>query len=339
MILKKKIRSAVIGLGVGAHQARTLAAHPNCELIKICDFNKNKLSEIGSEFHEVIQTQNDNDVLSDPDIDLVCVASYDEFHYKQVMTALDNKKHVYVEKPICLEKDQIKEINNKLKKFPDLSISSNMVLRTCPLFEKVLGEVKSSKIGEIYHIEADYLWGRKQKITSGWRAEANYYSIIHGAAVHMIDLVLWIVKKKPVSVKALGSNIMVKGTRQKFNDFVILLLEFDNKMSVKISAHGGGVHPHFHALKIFGENSTFIHDYPGTLWIDSTNPDQKFKIENTSYPAKRLRSKALISFVNYLLGSEQNVLVPKDDIFDVMSVCLAAEQAVESGNTVLIEYL
>ena len=33
MKIKKKIRAAVIGLGVGAHQARTIYAHPNCELV------------------------------------------------------------------------------------------------------------------------------------------------------------------------------------------------------------------------------------------------------------------------------------------------------------------
>ena len=125
-----------------------------------------------------------------------------------------------------------------------------MVLRTCPLFVKVRDEVKSQKMGEIYHLEADYLWGRKEKIISGWRAEADFYSIIYGAAVHMIDLVVWITGKKPITVKAFGSNIIASGTNQKYNDFAILLLEFEDQMSIKISAHGGVVHPHFHTLKI-----------------------------------------------------------------------------------------
>ena len=30
--------------------------------------------------------------------------------------------------------------------------------------------------------------GTKEKLISGWRADADFYSIIHGAAVHMIDL-------------------------------------------------------------------------------------------------------------------------------------------------------
>ena len=105
--------------------------------------------------------------------------------------------------------------------YPNLNISANMVLRTCPLFIKVREEVSSFKMGDLYHLEADYLWGRKEKLISGWRAEADFYSIIYGAAVHMIDLVLWITGKKPVRVKALGSNKIASGTSQKHNDFVL----------------------------------------------------------------------------------------------------------------------
>tara|TARA_Y100000996_G_scaffold291876_1_gene230744 strand:+ start:8438 stop:9457 length:1020 start_codon:yes stop_codon:yes gene_type:complete len=339
MNIKKKIRAGVIGLGVGAHQARTLFNHPDCELVSICDFDKNKLSKIGLEFSNTIQTQKDLEILTDPNIDLVCVASYDHFHYQQVMDCLNNGKHVYVEKPICLSIEEVKNIQKKLQENQQLHLSSNMVLRTCPLFLKVKDEVTSNKMGEIYHLEADYLWGRKEKIVSGWRADADFYSIIHGAAVHMIDLVLWITQKKPVSVKALGSNMMVSGTKQKHNDFAILLLEFEDQLSVKISAHGGGVHPHFHALKIFGKKSSFIHDYAKTVWVDSSNPSQKLRNESASYPAKSMRGQALESFINSLLYPEQNALISKDDVFKVMSICLAAEQAVKLRETVTIEYL
>ena len=339
MNIKKKIRAGVIGLGVGAHQVRTLFAHPDCELVSICDFNKNKLSEIGSEFPNAKKTQDDRDILLNPDIDLVCIASYDEFHYQQVIACLDNGKHVYVEKPICLKHHELKNIDRKLKKYSNLSISANMVLRSCPLFIKVRDKVLSRKMGDLYHLEADYLWGRKEKLISGWRAEADFYSIIHGAAVHMIDLVLWITGKKPVSVKALGSNIMVSGTKQKYNDFAILLLEFEDKMSIKISVHGGCVHPHFHTLKVYGKKSSFIHDYTKTIWIKSSNPDQGYITESASYPAKTKRSEVFISFINSLLYQKKKVLVSRDDIFNVMSICIAAEQAVKSRDTVIVEYL
>ena len=339
MNIKKKIKTAVIGLGVGAHQARTLSTHPDCQLIWICDLNKDRLIKLGLELPEAKQTQDDNDILNDPDVELVCIASYDEFHHQQVMKALLKGKNVYVEKPICLEKNETQEIHQILKTHSNLRLSSNMVLRTCPLFKKVRMAVQNHEMGEIYHLEADYYWGRKEKIISGWRAETQFYSIIYGSAIHMVDLALWIVGKKPVTVQALGGNIITAGTRQKHNDFAVILLKFENQMSVKISAHGGCVHPHFHSLKVFGENSSFLHESTGTVWIDSSNPNEKYKPETGDYPAKTKRDGALISFVDSLIDFSKDAMIKEHEVFDTMSICLAAEQAVRTGQIINIEYL
>ena len=333
------IKAAVIGLGVGAHHARTLSNNPNCQLIWICDSNKNKLLEIGSEIKDAKQTQNDEDVLNDPDIDLICVASYDEAHHKQVLKALDNGKHVYVEKPMCLKTNEAKEIREKLKSKSSLRLSSNMVLRTCPLFIKVRENLEKKAMGKIYNIEADYLWGRKEKLVSGWRAEADFYSIIHGASVHMIDLVNWIVGKKPINVQTFGNKIVTYGGQQKYNDFASILLGYEDQMIVKISAHGGCVHPHFHSLKVFGENSTFIHETTGTVWVNSSNPNETFKIEKASYPSKESRGYALISFINSIIDKNKNALVSDEDVFTTVSICLAAEEALKKGQKINIEYL
>lgn len=339
LIENKKLKAAVIGLGVGAHQARTLSAHDKFELVWICDFDKEKLTKIGSELTEAKQTQNDKDVLLDPDIDVVCIASYDESHYRQVLEALNHGKHVYVEKPICMTKNEAQNIRLKLRDNPTLRLSSNMVLRTCPLFKKLKQTIKCNTMGSIYYSEADYFYGRKEKLVSGWRAEADFYSIIYGAAVHMIDLIMWMTEKKPLRVHTLGNQITTVGTKQKNNDFAVMLLEFEDNMIVKISAHGGCVHPHFHSLKVFGTNSSFIHQLTGTVWLETSNPHRKFKKENEEYPAKMKRSSALISFLDSLIKHDKTALVSETEVFDVMSVCLAAEEATQTGKIVEIKYL
>lgn len=335
----KRLNAAVIGLGVGEHQARTLDAHKDSNLLWLCDMDESRLSALGSELIKTRLTQNDQDVLTDPDVELVCLASYDEAHTRQVVIALEHGKHVYVEKPMCLYREEVIQIREALRAHPDLHLSSNLVLRTCPLFSRVRDAVQAGEMGEVYHLEADYLWGRREKIISGWRAEAGFYSIIHGAAVHMLDLVMWITGKRPVTVQALGSRIAARGTAQRHNDFAVFLLEFENQMSAKISAHGGCVHPHFHSLKVFGTNSSFVHESTGTVWIDSSSPQESFRAEYAAYPAKEERGQALVSFVESLLRTEIAPLIPQQDVFDVMSVCLAAEQAKDSGQKITIEYL
>ena len=58
---------------------------------------------------------------------------------------------------------RIKRHYEKLKTFSNLRFSSNMVLRTCPLFNKVRNEILSKNMGDIYHLEADYLGVVKKK--------------------------------------------------------------------------------------------------------------------------------------------------------------------------------
>ena len=58
----KKIRAAVIGLGVGAYLARTLSLNPSVELVWLCDINETRLLELGSKLTEAKLTKNLNDV-------------------------------------------------------------------------------------------------------------------------------------------------------------------------------------------------------------------------------------------------------------------------------------
>ncbi len=339
MTNQSKIKAAVIGLGVGAHQARTLFARQDCELVWLCDLDAAKLSALGSELSSARLTENDQDVLTDPDVDLVCVATYDEAHHHQVVTAVEHGKHVYVEKPMCLTVDEARDIRASLHVRPSLRLSSNLVLRTCPLFNRLRKAIHSGEMGEVYHLEADYLWGRKGKIISGWRAEAGFYSIIHGASVHMVDLVLWITGKRPVNVQALGSCVAVAGTKQRHNDFAVLILGFADQTTARISAHGGCVHPHFHSLRVFGTDSTFLHETTGTIWVDGSDPSQPFRPEAAAYPAKECRGQCLESFVDALRNPDKSPLVSQEDVFAAMSICLAAEKAVQNGRVVEIEYL
>ena len=63
----------------------------------------------------------------------------------------------------------------------------------------------------MFYIEVDYLWGRVNKFY-GWRSKLKYYSKIYGAAVHMIDLMIWLIGDKPEYVFAEGNKI---GTEKK----------------------------------------------------------------------------------------------------------------------------
>ena len=336
--LSHKLNAAVIGLGVGKHHAYHIQSDNRCNLLWICDFDKSKLDEAEKEFPKSNKSVDFNVIVNDPDVDLVSIASYDEYHKKQVIASIENSKHVFVEKPMCLNHEEAVAIKNVLKIKPCVKLSSNLVLRTCPLFKNVRNEVITGNAGKVYHIEADYFWGRPHKLLSGWRSEADYYSIILGAAIHMVDLVCWIKGQKPYTIQAFGSRIIADGSKQRHNDFSVITMKFKDDSTAKVSAHGGCMHPHFHSLNVFGEKKSFLHSLTGSVWVDSNDQNCDFKKEASEYPAKENRKEILLSFIDSILNNSKEI-VSQDDVFTAMSVCLSAEKSIQQKEIIEIDYI
>jgi len=335
--MKNLLTAGVIGLGVGEHHISGLLQHGSCSEIRIWDLDQEKIEEMCRRYPSVIPCDREEQIIGNTSIDLVSICSYDDVHYRQVLSAISAGQHVFVEKPLCLYRPQLKQIQSALTNKPEVKLSSNLVLRTNPRFKEMKKRLTVGEYGDIYYIEADYYWGRDHKLI-GWRAEIEYYSIILGAAVHMIDLVIWLTGELPVDVQVMGNNISTRHSRQKFDCFVVLMLRFPSGLIAKISGNGGCVHPHFHGLKIFGTNSTAVHELNSAYSIGRLGNEYPIKEIKGSYPAKESRSNVIKSFVDYILDTSSEPVVSEKSLFDVMSICFSAEDALQSGQTEKIIY-
>lgn len=340
LIMKsKKLKAGIIGLGVGEKHIHAYNSHCSCEVISICDFNKQKLEEVSAKYPLLTLTNNADNILTDPEINIVSIASYDNFHFEHIKQAIKHGKHIYVEKPLCLFENEAKEIKKLLNAHPEIHLSSNLVLRTCPRFIRLKKAIQDGEMGNIYNIQADYLWGRIHKLLKGWRKDMNFYSIINGAAVHMVDLVLWLTGMLPLEVTGYSNRIATRDSAMKYNDFTAFLLKFESSMIAEIKAHGGCVHPHFHNLNIMGTKKTFMQNILGAKWINSMNPDDALQDIKEEYPEKTKRIVALTSFIDSIIDNNITPLVSKKDVFNTISVCFAAEKAIQKNKTVKINYI
>ena len=89
----KKINCAVIGMGVGARHADFYKNYKYTNLIKI--FEKDKKN--GLELKNIPSVQivkNENEIFKDPNIKLVSIASYDNYHYPQILKSIKFKKYI-----------------------------------------------------------------------------------------------------------------------------------------------------------------------------------------------------------------------------------------------------
>tara|TARA_B100000131_G_C18054913_1_gene587980 strand:+ start:13 stop:1011 length:999 start_codon:yes stop_codon:yes gene_type:complete len=328
---------AVIGLGVGKKHADIYNNNSRCKLAGIFDFDSKKINWAKKKYPGIRIYSNDSEIFNDENIDIVSIASYDNYHCKQILKGLEKNKHLMIEKPICLNKSELIQIFRAKANKENLKLSSNFVLRSSNLMKNLKNDIKSSSFGDLYYAEADYLWGRIKKL-DGWRSKMDYYSVILGAAIHMIDAIMWIFESKPVSVYATENKIGSKKTKLKYGSFAIILLKFPNNLIVKITGNGPCVHPHFHEFKIFGSEKTFIHNHEESYFLSrSPNKIKKTTMKNqNSYNQEK--NTIITSFIDSIINPNSDPIVKQNEIFDVMSVCFAAEKSIKIKKPVSVEY-
>ena len=192
---------------------------------------------------------------------------------------------------------------------------------------------------KLFYIEADYLWGRLHKLTNGWRNKTKEYSIILGAAIHMIDIILWMIGKYPTKITSFGNKILTKNSKFKKFSFVNIVMEFTSGLIVKITANATDSFHHSHQIKIFQTNQTLIQEESLIKKISKGNKQIKTEFKKIQYPFKKNRKQFIRSFLDHLSGDTK---LPYDFFkkqFDLMSICFAAEKSLLLNKKVKIKYL
>lgn len=332
----RKLRAAVIGLGVGEAHAAGYGAHPDCEVAALCDLSGAKLAEAGRRHPGARLTRKAAEILDDPAIDVVSIASFDNFHADQIVRALRNGKHVFVEKPLCLRESEAVRVRKALRARRGLKLSSNLVLRRSPRFRWLKEAVREGKLGELYYLEGDYNYGRIEKITQGWRGRIGFYSVVHGGGIHLVDLLLWLSGKRVKEVAAYGNRIATRGTRFRYNDCVAAILKFDGGIVGKVTSNFGCVHPHYHAVSVYGTKATFVNGRGDAELFTSRDsvPPQKVTALYPGVP----KSALLGNFVDHILRGARPE-VSAEDVFAAMSVSFAIEKAAAKSGSVKVRYL
>ncbi len=330
------LSAAVVGLGIGAHHALGILQNPQCYLSKIVDFDEEKINSFISMNGLIdVQKSSFDDVLQDTGVNFVSIASFDDYHYEQVMALLKANKHVFVEKPLCQTIEQLINIHRSFLT-KECAIASNLVLRTAPLYKYIKDIIGEGKLGEIYAFDGDYLYGRVQKITDGWRKNVENYSVMEGGGIHLIDLMLWLTGEKPLAVTSQTNKIVTKNSEFRYHDFHSAVFFFQSGLVGRVTANFGCVHSHQHVVRIFGTKGTFIHDDMGArIHWSSVEDSQPEFIKKAPKPNKK--AELIDEFVGQIIKNNFQYLAQRE--FDLMSVVLAADEAINYDKPLNIEYL
>ena len=334
--MKDKINAGVIGLGVGESHITGLQAHPRCKVSTICDLNEEVLKTVGKRYPSCQLTVDPLSILDDTNIDIVCIASYDDAHESQVLRALRNNKHVFVEKPLCLSGKELDNIAHELNSKPHLSFSSNHILRKTPRFVELKERISANLLGEIFHMEGSYDYGRLHKLTDGWRGQMPNYSVTLGGGIHIIDLMLWLSGKKVSSVFARGNNIATSISQFEGLSLTTSVLQFEDGSTGQITSNFASVAPHHHKLSLYGTSGTFEQSHCGANYYWSRDPLEDREEVSSDYPGAA-KGDLIMNFIDSIFSNDAP-LVSKQEVLDAVSVCLAIDQSITSSTPQQVIY-
>lgn len=326
-----RLRIGVVGLGIGGDHIEAYRNDPRCVVTAVCDRAPDRLAQ----YPDIAGVTDAAELLERDDVDAVSIASYDDDHAEHVLLALKHEKHVFVEKPLCLHEYEARAIRAALRERPQLRLSSNLILRKSPLFSYLRDRIRCGDLGTPYYVEGDYLYGRIERLVDGWRTDLDYYSLVLGGAIHMVDLLMWLVGDRIVEATALENKIATAGTAYRHPDMTAALVRFEGGAIGKVSVNGACVFPHFHGVAVYGTKATFHHHREAGMLYHSAEPDAA--PEQIALPYRGYRRGDLIpDFVGSIVSGNEPA-VSAEDVFRTMAVCFAIERSAASGRPEAVE--
>ncbi len=162
----------------------------------ICDGNTETLKKFKELYPEVKVTSDFNEVLNDDKIDAVSIATPAPSHGKLILQALQAGKHVYVEKPLCLEVEEAEECIEYANK-QGLTLMVGHLLWYHPMVLEIKRMVSEGEIGDLRYIYSNRL---------NMGLLRNEENVLWSFAPHDISMILGLTGEEPAQVLAHGAN-------------------------------------------------------------------------------------------------------------------------------------
>jgi len=186
----------------------------------ICDGVPDVLKKFSEQYPDVKVNQNFDDVLSDPEVEAVSIATPAETHHALIIKALEAGKHVYVEKPLCLDEGHAKECI-ELADRKGLTLMVGHLLWYHPMVLEIRRAITQGELGDLRYIYSN-------RLNMGLlRSEEN---VLWSFAPHDISMILGLVGEKPISVQAQSANHL----NPSIADQAVGLLKFPNNVSAHV---------------------------------------------------------------------------------------------------------
>jgi len=219
----KKIKYGVIGCGAHSRMSHALPGKeiPDLELTSLYDISLPQMQSFEKEYGTTLKKHTDLNKFFNSEIDAVLIGSPDEFHFNQLQTALTAGKHVFIEKPLATNTNELQPLMALL----DYSTDNNLLVSSChprrldPPFiwlKEKLTELNTS-LGKVISFTFDFSYHQPVK---AWKHERG---LVLDHANHEIDLLHYLFDYKDFEANRLVDSYnryCITGNRTDDMNFV-----------------------------------------------------------------------------------------------------------------------
>ena len=309
-----KLNVAVVGCGSwGRNHARVYNDIPEVFLIAVADKDKSRAQEIGERYHADWYSD-PTEVFDLPDVDAISICTPTVTHAELALNAIDNGKHILVEKPMTNTIDEAKSLINAAKR-ENVHPAVGFVERFNPAVKAAMDIISQGEIGDVILAHTRRVSRRPLRIGD--------VGVIKDLGIHDIDIVNHLFSG-PVS----GVFASAGAIAHNFEDYANVLICFDDNRSAFVETNW---------LTPRKVRRLIVTGTEGLLEVEYIT--QQVTIENNERlyqpflePGEPLRLE-LESFVSSILHDESPQVTGEDGL-RALSICEAAIESATTGRYV-----
>ncbi|MHA1786197.1 MAG: Gfo/Idh/MocA family protein [Candidatus Helarchaeota archaeon] len=235
----------------------------------LCDIDEKKIKSLekNKAHNAKLFTTNPDDLIKNEVINVIYISTPTKFHKDLYIRAAEEGKHIFIEKPLAFNSNDIKEMISIQKK-QDIFSQVGLVLRHCPVFWKIKDLITSHKddLGEMlgFIFRDDQEWPISTVAhPSSWRKDPSiaHAGCLYEHSIHDLDLLEFLIGDQ-FKLSTISANIRYVSSLAKIGleDFALVNLEYKNGVSGALFSTWHDIARDERRVELFYENGCVILD-------------------------------------------------------------------------------
>lgn len=283
------VKLGQIGVGYwGKNLLRNFASLPQAEVKRVCELNPTTRTKLQKQYPEIYFTDRYEELLDDPEIEGIVIATQTPLHYPTASKALEAGKHVFVEKPMAQttrEAEHLVELSQKQGRH----LMVGHLLLYHPAFRYVEERIREGALGDIF-----YLYSMRVNLGIV-RTQENAFDSL---APHDLAVALQFLDSRPTAISAQGQAYL----QPQVEDVVFASVFFENGQMAHL--HTSWLDPHkMRKVTIVGSKKMVV--------IDDVENIEKVRIYDKGVDLKPGEQFPYTSYTEAMSIRTGDILIPR----------------------------